>query len=1197
MSVRLIAGRAGSGKTTECLKQIAEELLPAPAEGPRLVLLVPDQAALQMDRALLTVGGLPVLGRCEVLSFRRLARRILQESGAPGLTTLSPLARQMALRLLIGRNARRLREFKSVAERSGFVAGLASTMTELLQESVSVDELDAAAAAAQDAGDPTAPRLHDLALLYRAYLDYLGDSRVDPEGVLDLARARVASLDWIAGCRIWIDGFAGLTRQQSRMIVTLAQHAAAVNIALLLDPHDRRAIEADQPPDDWSLFARTERTWFSLSRQLAEAGVMLEPPLRLGMDTAPRFASDSLAMLERRLFFHDRSPEALPAHRVAGPPADNAVRLVRASTRRVEVDAAVNALVDLVHDEMKPMRLRDIAIIVRDLGPYHDLISAALAERGIPYFIDHRRETTHHPLVELVRAALAIHADPRRFGDAAILLLKTGLIGLDAGDCDALENYILAHGFHDLRRWAASWTHPVDPDAGPARTRSQAEIDALAAINAARSRLVSMIQPWCPIDPADRPASLPAKDWIARLYQLMERLDVRARLSDICRDAEARRDLDAIEEHEQVWRDLMALFDDMVAALGEEMLAPRRLREVLESALGEFTLGLVPPTLDQILVGSIERSRHPSVRAVFVLGFGDGQFPGTTSESAVLGDDERAVLAKTGVELTQSRVRRMLDERMLAYIALTRASERLWISHPAADERGRPLAPSPYWDGIRAILPTVVIEDIDGHGLDAIGSTPQLAGRIAGTLRAVAEERVAPDAAVWTAAYDWARTVPNIATRVASALRSLAPALPATLAPTAVAALWPPPYDTSVTRLEEFAQCPFRHHLTHGLRLRPRAEADVSPVQMGRLYHAVLEQFVNELAERQEGLRDLDASDIAERLQRLTAASLEHFGRQVFIDPADVRQIERRGHFELLSAIRGERAHLDKTQLAPHKTEQVFGMGDAADLPALRLPLPDGRVVTVRGKIDRVDLLPAGKHTLAVVFDYKRKLRQRLRLDEAYHGLSLQLLTYLLVIRDGNLKHEGVQVVPGGAFYLPLLGSYTSVDHPDEADDPAFRPFAPYKPRGVLDFDWIDQLDPKSTEKSGWSEVFQLFRKKRDDDDDGAEGGGDLGNIESSDAVPAGALSALLDRTRETMTELAERWLDGDIRVLPARRGHDIACSNCSYQGICRIETATRQTRPLETLSRQEVIDRVTGTAPPLPPTSTPVKKKKGGRA
>lgn len=1168
MSVRLIAGPAGSGKTHACIMQIAEELLPSPAEGPHLIMLVPEQAALQMERALLTTGGCPALGRCEVLSFRRLARRILQETGAPGLTPLSPLGRQMALRLLVDRNAKHLREFQSVADRPGFIAGLATTLTELLQESVSVEELETAADVAESANDPTAPRLHDLAMLHRAYLNYLGDDRVDPESVLDLARTRIDSLDWIHGSRIWIDGFAGFTRQQSRMIVALAQRATAVNIALLLDPRDRRAVSGDQPPDDWSLFARTERTWFGLSHQLREAGVALDPPLRL--ETTPRFTAPSLAILERRLFIHDRSagPSKTP------PPTDSPVRLVCATNRRIEVDAAINTMVDLAHDPDRPMRWRDMAIIVRNLEPYHDLISAALTERGIPFFIDHRRRTTHHPLVEVIRAALAMHGDPGRFGDAATLLIKSGFTGITLHDADALENYILAQGLHDAELWSTPWTHPISHKSDTSRPQAQAEIDALTAVNASRNRLVSILKPWRDLESTASVGAQPARVWINRLYQLLAALEVRPQLAAMCKSAESRGDLDAIEVHEQVWRDLMALFDDLVTALGDERLSPLRLREVLESALSEFTLGLVPPTIDQVLVGSIERSRHPMVRAVFVLGFGDGQFPASTTESAVLGDDERAILAKSGVELTQSRARRMLDERMLAYIALTRASERLWISHPAADENGRPLEPSPYWETVRSILPHIAIEEINGTGLDGIGSAVQLAGRLAGTLRAVAEERMPRDEArLWTGAYEWVRTEPSITIPVAAALKSLAPPQPVTLEESVIPALWAVPHETSVSRLEDFARCPFKHYVSYGLRLEPRAVADLSPLQMGMLYHAVLEQFVNELTDRDKGLRELTPEDIDDRITRLTKDGIESLARQVRIDEAETCRLSRNGVFELSTSIRGERAHLDKTQLSPAYTEHVFGLGLKPDLPALELRLSEKRLVTLRGKIDRIDIVKAGNKAIAVVFDYKRKLEERLRLDEAFHGLRLQLLSYLLVLRENDIRHHGAKIVPGGAFYLPLLGKYNPVDHPDDATHASFRSFASFRPRGVLDFDWIDQLDPAINKKGGASDVFQVYCKKSDGDAQAHE----IGFLDRSDAVPSGMMTALLDRTRQTLIELAERWLSGDIRTLPYRRGLEVACSQCEYQAICRVETATRQTRPLEVLSRKEVIRRLGG--------------------
>src|SRR5690606_34138659 len=85
-----------------------------------------------------------------------------------------------------------------------------------------------------------------------------------------------------------------------------------------------------------------------------------------------------------------------------------AVMILELPDRRCEVDAAVAEIERLRREADPPMRYRDIAIIVRDLGPYHDLLTAALKAHDIPCFIDRRQPTTQHPLIELVRGLLAI---------------------------------------------------------------------------------------------------------------------------------------------------------------------------------------------------------------------------------------------------------------------------------------------------------------------------------------------------------------------------------------------------------------------------------------------------------------------------------------------------------------------------------------------------------------------------------------------------------------------------------------------------------------------------------------------------------------------------------------------------------------------------------------------------------------------
>ncbi|HUN81380.1 MAG TPA: hypothetical protein VMV81_07700, partial [Phycisphaerae bacterium] len=216
MGVRLIAGRAGTGKTHGCLATIADELRRSLIEGPRLLFLVPEQAAMQMERALLAGTGRGVLGRCEVISFRRLAHRIIADAEGSIPLPLTTLGREMALRYLIGRHRRELREFSHVCDRGGFLSAICRGIAELLQESVTVEQITESAARAEAESHPSAARFHDLALLYRAYLNYLGDQRVDPESVLDLARERLDGMAWLRGAGIWIDGFAGFTEQQLR---------------------------------------------------------------------------------------------------------------------------------------------------------------------------------------------------------------------------------------------------------------------------------------------------------------------------------------------------------------------------------------------------------------------------------------------------------------------------------------------------------------------------------------------------------------------------------------------------------------------------------------------------------------------------------------------------------------------------------------------------------------------------------------------------------------------------------------------------------------------------------------------------------------------------------------------------------------------------------------------------------------------
>ena len=100
MSVRLLIGRSGSGKTTQCLNEIRTKLTEDPQGNP-LIYLVPDQMTFVSEYALINTPGLGGMIRAQVFSFSRLAWRILQETGGISRYHLSSVGISMLIRKII----------------------------------------------------------------------------------------------------------------------------------------------------------------------------------------------------------------------------------------------------------------------------------------------------------------------------------------------------------------------------------------------------------------------------------------------------------------------------------------------------------------------------------------------------------------------------------------------------------------------------------------------------------------------------------------------------------------------------------------------------------------------------------------------------------------------------------------------------------------------------------------------------------------------------------------------------------------------------------------------------------------------------------------------------------------------------------------------------------------------------------------
>ncbi|MFO0838780.1 MAG: PD-(D/E)XK nuclease family protein [Phycisphaerae bacterium] len=1161
MPVRFVLGRAGTGKTRHCLAEVVEALRD-PADQSARLLLVPEQATFQMERAIAALSG--GYARAEVLSFSRLAQRVLGEWGS-ALEPLSHSARGLALRRVCARN-RDAAAGLGNSGGGGFIRQLDRIVAELLREGVSPAQL--ARAAAGIASPESSRRVAALGRLYGDYLAWLGPSRLDSAQRLSAMRGRFEQTGWLCGARIWVDGFAGFTGEELSALAALARLCRHVTITLLADPASG-VIESDLPSDPLALFHETEKTFRRLRDLLCEAGVPIETPLML-TGAPPRFVrAPGLACLEAHF-----AGAPMPV-----PPRRDDIRVIRCATHREELREAASFIRREVGQPGRDARYRSFALIARDLTAFAPLVAEVLSEFQVPYFLDQRRSMRGHALAHLIDALLeSVRRDLHP--QAALRLLRSGLMPAKRWIVEHLDCLLVRHEFRGLTAWRrADW---------PALTRSGQrplpELPALATpLRALRGRVVSAVELLSDLARRDPPPS--AAKWAIALEAALEALRVRRHLDYWIREAREDGRLEAAETHRLAWEAWARLLRDIHDVLGDEPLTLDALSDAISQGLSDVTLGLAPTTLDQVLVSSIERSRHPDIRHAWLFAFNEGVFPAPPTEDALLPTADREALQRADVPALTPRRDAVFDERLLAYIAMTRPSRSLTISYAATDA-GEARFASPLLAEIRPLATEIEANpDAPPTTLDELVRCEQRAeatpdSAFAGNIDALGRALSADDA-------------------VAERLRHLRrgrdyknKTLPcASAQPEASAS---PAWYGSISELRTFIECPFKHFAERRLRLTPNLGPPPRQVTLGNWAHALLAAATRgliakrlaprELNEEQAGRFFDDAARELTRAMRDEQSSGDEIAYLLDLASKRTRDVWlahvdrwRLGAFTPLTAEQkfaatalhegvdplltdafnaARRPDLDdrRTPLDGASSD-THGLSPTRDLdawPALTLVDDDGRRFLLRGYIDRIDSCETPDGRLLLIYDYKSS-------DGPWRsylvGAHLQLFAYAqaaAAFGDGHVG--GVLVAP--LYARQRIGAFSQ---PRGAQDESERRMRLVRPNGRFDSVTAEALDftfdarhaaVRRKEPVLPISPVAYIRKKVD----GCY-------ASASDVRVRREIDARLEQARQTIGQAAGGVVAGQSDVAPLVDAGRLACEKCEMGSLCRFERVFNRTR------------------------------------
>ena len=506
----------------------------------------------------------------------------------------------------------------------------------------------------------------------------------------------------------------------------------------------------------------------------------------------------------------------------------------------------------------------------------------------------------------------------------------------------------------------------------------------------------------------------------------------------------------------------------------------------------------------------------------------------------------------------------MYIQRFYLYLNMTKPSHRLYLSFAKVNSAGKSIRPAYLVEVVKKIFPglTVACPQLRSP-LEQIATRQEGAGYLARELREYAEGVLPPEreAEFFTIyqVYGEEELEPRRRFLTEAAFKRYQDS---GLSAAVARALYGVQLENSVTRLETYAACAYRHFLEYGLTIREREDFSFENVDMGNVYHEVLEQFARRLGEEGYTWFDFPAEfarrTVAEALEACAAA----YGSTVLYSSArNEYAITRMGRILVRTVLTLQR-QLSRGSFEPDSFELSFRYTD--DLESVNVTLSEGEKMRLQGRIDRVDVAKDREKVYVKVIDYKSG-NKKFDLAALYYGLQLQLVVYMNAAMELQAKkHPDKEIVPAALLYYhiddPAVETPVELS-PEEIDEQIRKQL---RMHGVVNSspEIVNLLDREMEDKS---DVIPVERKK-----DGSFSA-------RSSVLSDGELKTVSEYVSHKIAQIGREILDGTISLNPYEKGNQEACTYCTYKRVCGFEPAMPgcSKRRLEDMGREEALERM----------------------
>lgn len=1107
MSLQLLLGSSGVGKSHYGFQYIIDESIRHPDR--KYLVIVPEQFTMQTQKELVSLHPNKGILNIDILSFPRLAYRVLSEVGGAPHPVLEETGKTIVLQRVVQEQQKNLVFLGANLKHTGAIAEMKSLVSELMQYQVDAGCLDEWADDAKDK-PLLAAKLSDTGVIYKGFMDFMEGRYIAGEEALDVLCQRIGESKLIQDSTVFLDGFTGFTPVQNQVVKEMLNLCDSVIVAATID-------EREDPfhcDGSHRLFSMTKKMIQKLVSLCREGRIEIEEPIYLKHNRYSRFShAPALAALETNIFRYRFRPYKEKQDEIS-------IRVM--DDPKTELEDAARTIHRIVREE--GYRYKDFAIVTGDLKTYGNYAEQIFNKLDIPCFVDEKHSVLMNPVVEFVRSAVELVVSDFSY-ESVFRYLRCGMSHLTTPEIDEMENYCLALGIRGLKKYEETWV----------RVYKGMDKKTLLDVNESRKRFLEEIGEFAH---AFKKRNLTVEERTRALYGLITSCGVQEQLKVYEEAFHHSQNLAMEREYGQIYGIMMDLLDKLVEVLGDEKLGLVHYQEILEAGFLETSVGLIPPFTDQVLLGDIERTRLKDVKILFFVGINDGIIPKPVSKSGILSEPDREYLADKDVELAPTGREEMYMQRFYLYLNLTKPSEKLFLSYSRSNSKGEALLPAYLIGMILKLYPGIEVEEVkaDVCSLREM-ETPDDA--VKPLIEGLRDFRDGEEDSLWEELFTWYCKDANRKDRISHLVEAAFYENPTEAVSRAVAkAMYGNVLVNSATRLEQFAACAFSHFLKYGLELTERATYEFNAADMGSIMHEALEEFSKKLDEKRLHWRDLTdelrknlIDESVEELANNYGNTILHSSNRNSYMIVRVKRMLRRTVWALQQQV-------EQGMFEPGGFEVSFAMED--QLEAINFDISPDEKVKLRGRIDRMDLCETDDRVYVKIIDYKSG-NTSLSLVELYYGLQIQLVVYMnAALELEQKKHPDKEVEPAGIFYYRIGDPYVAASGNESDDEILKKVLKSLKLDGISRAeDDVVQLMDRSIGAGGNSCVIPVGYNKN-------------GSLNRYSHVAGKEDFDTISRfTSKKIREIGKEILEGYVQVSPYKLNNREACTYCPYHGIC----------------------------------------------